>query len=131
MSDITHFNSIDKFPDGDYLLSSRHTDTLYKVSHLDGSIVWRLGGVKSDFVFKDHRAEFSRQHHSRVRGQNATHAWVTVFDNAIGSGQEEEASSEASWGLYLLLHTAVQPMTAEVLARYEHPAWDATLLSQS
>lgn len=34
--DITHFNSIDKFPDGDYLLSGRHTDTLYKVgSSLD------------------------------------------------------------------------------------------------
>ncbi|KAJ5197844.1 ASST-domain-containing protein [Penicillium cinerascens] len=47
--DILHLNSIAKFPDGDYLLSARHTDALYKISHKDGHIVWRLGGVRSDF----------------------------------------------------------------------------------
>ncbi len=45
----SHLNSVDKFPDSDYLLSSRHTDTVYKISHRDGSIVWRLGGTRSDF----------------------------------------------------------------------------------
>lgn len=32
--DITHFNAIDKFDDGDYLLSARHMDTIYKVQYL-------------------------------------------------------------------------------------------------
>lgn len=130
-SDITHFNSVDKFDDGDYLISSRHTDALYKVSHEDGSIVWRLGGVKSDFVFSDSTAEFSRQHHARVRSQNETHITITLFDNAVGTGQEEEASSAASWGLYLALRTDVQPMTVDVIARYEHPKWLFDLFSQS
>lgn len=30
-SDMTHINSVDKFDNGDYLFSSRYTDTLYKV----------------------------------------------------------------------------------------------------
>lgn len=29
--DITHINAVDKFDDGDYLFSSRHTDSLFKV----------------------------------------------------------------------------------------------------
>lgn len=29
--DITHVNAVDKFDDGDYLVSARHTDTIYKV----------------------------------------------------------------------------------------------------
>ena len=30
-TDAQHVNSIDKFPDGDYLLSARNADALYKV----------------------------------------------------------------------------------------------------
>lgn len=45
----SHLNSVDKFADGDYLISSKALDTIFKVSHIDGSIVWRLGGRKSDF----------------------------------------------------------------------------------
>ena len=56
--DYLHCNSIDKCPDGHYLLSARHADTIYKVSKDDGSILWRLGGVQSDFE-SDFR--FSRQ----------------------------------------------------------------------
>lgn len=55
--DWLHANSVDKCPDGDLLLSIRHTDALYKISH-DGSIVWRFGGKTSDF---SHDFEFSRQ----------------------------------------------------------------------
>ena len=88
--DILHLNSIDKFPDGDYLVSSRHTDTLYKISHLNGTIMWRLGGVRSDFNFTD-GSRFSRQHHARVVSQNETHTLVSVFDNARGSGRWRSA----------------------------------------
>lgn len=55
--DFLHANSLDKCPDGDLLLSIRHSDTIYKISH-DGSIVWRLGGKKSDF---SQDFKFSRQ----------------------------------------------------------------------
>ena len=118
--DIHHFNSIDQFPDGDFLLSSRHTDTLYKISQHDGSIVWRLGGVKSDFAMG--RAErFTRQHHARVHSQNETMTIVSVFDNAKGTGTNATESHPFSRGLILALNTNTQPMWAELLAHFDHP----------
>lgn len=128
---MTHFNSIDKFPDGDYLLSSRHTNTLYKISAEDGSIVWRLGGERSDFEFPDERTVFTRQHHSRVRGQNSTHVLLTVFDNAVGTGrgEEQDLRTKVSYGLYLALN--LDTHTVELVTRYEHPHWRYNLVSQS
>jgi hypothetical protein len=121
--DILHLNAIDKFDDGDYLLSARHANTLYKVSHKDGSIVWRLGGSKSDFQFLDEKANFTRQHHARFRGQNETHTLVSLFNNAMGSGHGdgEKPSDTESSGLLLALRTDTQPMTVEIVSRYAHP----------
>lgn len=114
-------NSVDKFPDGDYLLSARHTDTLYKISHKDGSIVWRLGGVKSDFEQND---KFSRQHHGHVLEQNATHTILTVFDNGIGDGPFEHATARWARGLVILLDTV--QMKAEVTGIYKQPGGERT-----
>lgn len=61
--DFLHANSLDKCPDGHYVLSGRHTDTIYKVDKDDGHIIWRLGGKLSDF--KSH-FRFSRQYVARV-----------------------------------------------------------------
>ncbi|KAK3710114.1 hypothetical protein LTR37_010545 [Vermiconidia calcicola] len=118
--DILHLNAVDQFPDGDYLVSSRHTDTLYKISRADGSVVWRLGGKKSDFEFDNNDARFSRQHHATVRGQNETHTLVAMFDNAIGTGSKnEEASYKNSRGLLLALQH--NSSTASIAAQYDHP----------
>ena len=46
--DAHHCNAIDRFENGDYLVSCRHTDALYKISRESGSILWRLGGTRSD-----------------------------------------------------------------------------------
>lgn len=48
--DYFHINAVDKTSDGNYLISSRHTCTIFKVSSKDGSIIWRLGGKSSDFT---------------------------------------------------------------------------------
>ncbi|KAK5163442.1 uncharacterized protein LTR77_010624 [Saxophila tyrrhenica] len=119
--DILHLNSIDKFPDGDYLLSARHTNTLYKVSHEDGSIVWRLEADHGDFKYLDDDAKFRRQHHARVVSANETHSLVTVFNNARGTGKAEHPLGEASTGLLLSLRTDTKPMTVDVAAKYERP----------
>jgi len=116
--DILHLNSIDKAPDGDYILSSRHTDAVYKISHLDGHVVWRLGGTKSDFHFTNPAAVFSRQHHVRVQAQNETHMVLTLFDNAVGD-HHEEPTNPVSRGLLLALHTTTR--TVQLLAHYDHP----------
>lgn len=47
--DYIHLNSVDRDPEtGNYLVSGRHTHTLYLISP-EGAIIWRLGGKKSDF----------------------------------------------------------------------------------
>ena len=72
---------MDKTPDGNFLLSSRHTNTIYHISRETGNVIWRLGGKMSDFEF-DEGAEFSHQHHIRYRGGDETHMLVTMLDNA-------------------------------------------------
>ncbi|KAJ5385557.1 hypothetical protein N7517_003468 [Penicillium concentricum] len=47
--DYFHINSLDKNEEGDYLLSSRHTSTVFKINGTDGSIIWRLGGKYPSF----------------------------------------------------------------------------------
>lgn len=121
--DLLHFNSIDKFENGDYLVSARHTNTIYRVSPKDDSIVWRLGGSKSDFQFDDPRAVFTRQHHSKIYSENSTHTIITVFANNKGSGElpAEKGSQESSYGLVLALQTDTKPMTVDLVAVFAHP----------
>jgi hypothetical protein len=40
--DYFHINSIDKNNEGDYLVSARHLNTIYKVSGIDGHIIWQM-----------------------------------------------------------------------------------------
>jgi Arylsulfotransferase (ASST) len=108
--DYFHINSIAVAPDGDLLVSSRHTWTVYKIGRHDGKIVWRLGGKKSDFTFGPD-AKFAWQHHARVHGTDL----LTVFDNA--SSPPEEAQSR---GLILRLDT--QNMHATLVRAFTHPA---------
>ena len=113
--DAHHCNAIDRFENGDYLVSCRHTDALYKISRENGSILWRLGGTKSDFKFaKD--AKFSRQHHARIVEQNETHTIISLFDNARAEGMKT-ATYDYTRGLILSLHDS----SAEVVAEYPHP----------
>lgn len=114
-------NAVDRFKDGHYLLSARNTDTLYKVSNADGSIIWRLGGRYSDF--EPGNWNFTRQHHARIlqdKRQNSTHTYISVLDNAKGA-DAQPSSNHNSRGLVIALRTDTNPMTAELVAQYDHP----------
>ena len=108
--DYFHINSIAVASDGDLLVSSRDTWTVYKIGRHDGTIRWRLGGKKSDFTIGA-GARFYWQHHVRAHGTDL----LTVFDN--GSSPAEEAQSR---GLLLSLDTASKHVTLE--HAYTHPA---------
>jgi hypothetical protein len=108
--DYFHINSIAVAPDGDLLVSSRHTWTVYKIGRPDGKIAWRLGGKKSDFTFGP-GAKFAWQHHARAHGTDL----LTVFDNA--SSPPEEAQSR---GLILRLDT--HNMRATLVRAFTSPA---------
>ena len=115
----SHLNSLDKTTDGNYLLSGRHTSTIYKVSSEDGSIIWRLGGVKSDFEMGD--LKFSRQHDIRFQGQNETHTMISFLDNAKGQ-DSKDPTHHFSRGLHLALDT--EKMTVTIVNTYDHPYKD-------
>ncbi|HZU59966.1 MAG TPA: arylsulfotransferase family protein [Solirubrobacteraceae bacterium] len=76
--DYLHLNSVGLTPDGNLLVSGRHTSALYKVDRRTGQVIWRLGGKRSDFTI-DPDARFHWQHDAR----QPTNATITVFDNAV------------------------------------------------
>lgn len=65
-----HLNSVDRNSDGDYLVSARYTDTIYKISSRDGKVLWSLGGPESSFKLDGFT--FARQHDARFIEENAT-----------------------------------------------------------
>ena len=75
--DYLHLNSIALDPAGDFVLSARSTNAIYKVSRATGQVVWRLGGKRSSFSFGA-GASFALQHDARPQPDGT----LTLFDNA-------------------------------------------------
>jgi len=117
--DFIHTNSVDKDQDGNYFLSARHTDTIYKISKDDGRVLWRLNGHGGgDFEMGDLR--FSRQHNVRFQGFDGTYEFISILDNA--HGQDDQAPTHPnSRGLMIALDTRSQPKVALVVSSIEHP----------
>jgi hypothetical protein len=111
---------VDKGKDGDYLISSRYTNTVYKISGVDGSILWRLGGQLSDFVLLD-GLNFTSQHHARFQSENETVTTLTLFDNASDDGGRQAPTSRCSSGKLVALDTATSPMTARLIQQWDRP----------
>ncbi|KAJ5286804.1 hypothetical protein N7478_002490 [Penicillium angulare] len=120
--DYVHANSVDKNEAGDYILSLRYTNTLYGISHDDGSIMWRLGGhgALSDFA---QDFTFSKQHDVKFVSSNGTTHVISFLNNA---GDERAADETMSSALYVELDT--EAMTATVLKRFNRPDNGLTLL---
>ena len=124
--DYFHINSVDKHVDGNYLISARHTNTIYKINSTDGSIIWRLGGNYSDFPLDDD-SSFAFQHHARYRGtDHRGRTLLSLFDNhSARPGQDhallevpssgklfalDEINHEAS---LLVQYSALQPIISQ------------------
>lgn len=71
-----HGNSIDVDREGNYLLSFRHLNAIYKIDGKSGKILWKLGGKSSDFSFANDTG-FSAQHDARFHGGGV----ISLFDN--------------------------------------------------
>ena len=60
--DYLHINSISVDPaDSNLIVSFRHADAVIKISRRSGSILWKLGGLHSDFELND-TSVFYKQH---------------------------------------------------------------------
>lgn len=113
--DYVHVNSVDKNEIGDYLISCRFTNTIYLISCMDGNIMWRLGGIYSDFV---QDFTFSKQHDAKFVESNGTHHIISFLNNASDEEFNEENMSSS---LFVELDTSVKPMTAKAIRRYNRP----------
>ena len=89
--DFFHINSIDKNEDGDYLISSRHTCAIYKLSGKNGSVIWRLHGA--DPSFRNINFSFSQQHDARWISENSTHTVLSLFNNGYNGFNQTHAYS--------------------------------------
>ncbi|KAH7145650.1 ASST-domain-containing protein [Dactylonectria estremocensis] len=97
--DYFHLNSIDKDDEGNYLISARHTSTIYKLSGRDGSIIWQLGGKRSTFDLPS-ELDFGYQHDARFLNRSADGAIETIsfFDNSawtFGPNEEDQATTRS------------------------------------
>lgn len=86
--DIVHLNSVEPIPGGDYLVSTRHTDAVYRIDGKTGEVEWKLGGEptpKSLNVLDDPLGDdpLGGQHDARMLN-NGT---VTIHDNGTGLGR--------------------------------------------
>ena len=114
--DYMHANSIDLTPDGNLLVSGRHTWALYKLERDTGRVLWRLGGKRSDFVMGP-GAQFAWQHDGRQVDEQT----ITVFDDgaAFFEGYHRFRTTHAqSRGLALGVDHAAR--TASVSRSYRH-----------
>ena len=110
--DEFHLNAVHLDVDGNLLISSRHTWTVYKVDRHTGQLMWELGGRQSSFRLKaatgqvlDNAGEiFAWQHDPESLGNGL----YTFFDNEAGdSGQALLPYSRAvTVRLDLLMHVA-------------------------
>ncbi|KAL8873067.1 MAG: hypothetical protein Q9174_001405 [Haloplaca sp. 1 TL-2023] len=139
----SHANSVDQDPHGNFILSSFHTCTIYSISPITGSVLWRLGGAFSDFTFlpyhnhgdkpvtlkhvHDVRSHplsialenplISQSLKRRIKASPHTYLVLSLFDNAFGAAGPP--TSSCSSALIILLD--LNAMTAKILERYMHP----------
>ena len=108
--DYFHINSIAVAPDGNLIVSSRNTCTIYKIDRSTGAVQWRLGGKQSSFQMGA-GATFWWQHHARPQGSSA----LSLFDDA--ASPQKETQSRA-----ILLDLDTTTMRATLSRSYTHPA---------
>lgn len=131
--DYAHINSVDKSPSGrEYLVSARHLDTIYAVSAVDGSILWRLAGSSaaarsssgSPSFRLDNDLHFARQHDARylvddggvsrdTNSNNNASLTVSFFNNANDGATLKNNPSRA-----VIAHLDLDTMTATKVAEY-------------
>ena len=93
VADVFHINSIDREPDGDYIVGARHLDAAFRVDHGTGDIEWILGGpvgpaAKRLTILGDPYLGPKRPHDVRLEGNI-----ITMMDNRTDTGQPSRAVS--------------------------------------
>jgi Arylsulfotransferase (ASST) len=105
--DFFHINSVDLDTDGNFLVSSRSTHTVYKIDR-GGRIRWRLGGRSSNFELGP-GVSFAWQHHVRRQSDGT----LTMLDNGATPAVEKLSRG-------LILDLDERAMTASLQRQFTH-----------
>jgi hypothetical protein len=109
--DYLHLNSIQVTPDGQLLISGRHTWAMYKLDRKTGAVIWTLGGKRSDFRMGPD-AQFAWQHD----GRQVTDTTFTVFDDGSDGPTRTHRQSRG-----LVLNVDQRTRSARLARQYYHP----------
>ncbi|KAL3431200.1 ASST-domain-containing protein [Aspergillus tetrazonus] len=114
--DYFHINSVDKDSEGNYLISARDACSVHKINGTTGEIIWRLGGVKSDFELGEN-VQFCFQHHARFVSKEGGKEVISLYDNAA-HGTENGRGHE--------VHT--HPFSQGKIIEIDTATWKATIV---
>ena len=106
--DYFHINSIQQLPNGNMIISSRSTWSIYEISHRTGKVLWTLGGKRSSFHMGP-GTNFEWQHDARMHSGGL----LSLFDDASLPQEETEASAK-------ILKVDTNNMTARLVRRDTH-----------
>ncbi|HZU61331.1 MAG TPA: arylsulfotransferase family protein [Solirubrobacteraceae bacterium] len=105
--DCYHLNAVEQLSDGNLLVSSRSTWSVYKVSVKTGQILWTLGGKYNDFKMGP-GTRFEWQHDPHRVGNT-----LSLFDDAAQPQEEPQSSGK-------VLNINVAARTVKLVRRYTH-----------
>lgn len=88
--DYFHFNSFSIDPtDGNFILSARHTNQVYKINRTTGAIMWRFGGSSDDFNLSGNEV-ISHPHHAT----RLPNGHLLLFDNGVTKNPKQTRIAE-------------------------------------
>jgi hypothetical protein len=113
---------VDKDAEGNYLISARDACAVHKINGTTGEIIWRLGGLRSDFELGPN-VKFCFQHHARFVEQGDDEEIISLFDNSA-HGTENHRGNEVhthpfSQGKVISVNTAT--WTANIVQAFQPP----------
>ncbi|HEX2251246.1 MAG TPA: aryl-sulfate sulfotransferase [Gemmatimonadales bacterium] len=99
--DFDHPNSLTFDLDGHYIVSFRQLGQIMKIDAMTGEIIWRLGGLRSDFTFSnDPLGGFSAQHSPGILPNGN----LLLYDN--GARHQPPESRAVEYALDVVNRTA-------------------------
>jgi hypothetical protein len=113
--DIVHINAVERYGSGHFLVSLRHTDSIYDVARSNGDVVWKLGGMatpRSLQIVGDAGPDFGGQHDIRSLPDGT----ITLHDNGTELGRPPRAlrfSIDASAATATLVEQIAMPFPAD------------------
>ncbi|KAF9885572.1 hypothetical protein FE257_012778 [Aspergillus nanangensis] len=111
-----HINSVEKFRDGQYLISSRYYSSLFKIAK-DGSVDWTLQGADGGDFQLAHGIHFRYQHDARIHREAHGHLLVSIFDN---DNSDVTNGTHPTEGIYMDINELTREV--RVVRQLEDPA---------